>query len=152
MHSILPVPVVIIGSTLLFYINLPLFFRPFSFPGSLFLSASFCGVFPNTFPVFMPTLPFYIYFFKVLLVLLTLCHAGLYISFQFYLLFPNLLYFLSLYQFCNPLLLLFPHWFQCFFFVFSPVFIFILSPHSHYASPTSGEAYRDRRLTTNFEL
>ena len=23
---------------------------------------------------------------------------------------------------------------------------------SHYASPTSGEAYRDRRLTTNFEL
>ena len=23
---------------------------------------------------------------------------------------------------------------------------------SHYASPASGEAYRDRRLTTNFEL
>ena len=25
-------------------------------------------------------------------------------------------------------------------------------PHTHYASPSSGEAYRDRRLTTNFEL
>ena len=24
--------------------------------------------------------------------------------------------------------------------------------HSIYASPTSGEAYRDRRLTTNFEF
>ena len=29
----------------------------------------------------------------------------------------------------------------------------VLSPHqASYASPTSGEAYRDRRLTTNFEV
>ena len=27
-----------------------------------------------------------------------------------------------------------------------------MAPPANYASPTSGEAYRDRRLTTNFEL
>ena len=33
------------------------------------------------------------------------------------------------------------------------VVIYYVSPSSRdYASPTSGEAYRDRRLTTNFEL
>ena len=28
----------------------------------------------------------------------------------------------------------------------------LIASEEHYASPTSGEAYRDRRLTTNFEL
>ena len=39
---------------------------------------------------------------------------------------------------------------QKFLFYFSPFILFL--NYFSYASPTSGEAYRDRRLTTNFEF